>query len=72
MTQPERVYSYTRKRAESKAFQILHNVSIVHTLFPNNVRVNKRETIQQLEGFLKQRMMEEADEEFKQTGEIKN
>lgn len=37
----------------------------MHTLFPNNARVNKTEKIQQLEGFLKQRMMEEANEEFK-------
>jgi hypothetical protein len=41
MTQSERVYNYTRQRAESKAFQILHNVSIVHTLFPNNARENR-------------------------------
>jgi len=40
----------------------------VHTLFPNNATVNKdRKKFQQLEGLLKQRMMEEANEEFKQT-----
>jgi hypothetical protein len=41
----ERLYSYTRQRAESKAFQILSNVSLVHTLFPNNARVNKTKKI---------------------------
>ena len=41
MTQSERLYNYTRQRAENKAFQILHNVSIVYTLFLNNSRVNK-------------------------------
>jgi hypothetical protein len=39
----------------------------VHALFPNNARVYKTEKKQQLEGLLKQRMMEEANEEFKQT-----
>ena len=67
MTQSESLYNYTRQRAESKAFQILHNVSSVHNLFPNNARVNKTKNFQQLEGLLKQRMMEEANEEFKQT-----
>jgi len=43
MTQSERLYNYTRQRAESKAFQILHNVSIVHALFPSNTRVYKTE-----------------------------
>jgi hypothetical protein len=40
-TQSERLYYYIRQRAQSKAFQILHNVSVVHNLFPNNARVNK-------------------------------
>ena len=44
MTESEHLYNYAGKRAGSKAFQILHNVSIVHTLFPNKVRVNKIET----------------------------
>jgi hypothetical protein len=49
----------------------LSNVSLVHTLLSNNAKVNKTEKkFQQLEGLLKQRMMEEANEEFKQTGEI--
>jgi len=44
-TQSERLYNYTRQRAESKTFQILRNVSSVHTLFPNNARVNKTKKI---------------------------
>ena len=43
MTQSERLYNYTRQRAESKQFQILRKVSTVHTLYPNNSRVNKTE-----------------------------
>jgi hypothetical protein len=60
--------NYTRQRTEGMALPILSNISIVHTLFSNNGRANKTEkNFQHKEGLLKQRMMEEANEEFKQT-----